>query len=183
MRKQFGFTLFELLATLGIGGLLLSIGVPSLTSFVRDANIISGTNGFLADLYYARNLAVTTNRRIVTCASSNGTSCNSVLWTDGRITFKDDDNDLVLDAGEEVVRVGKPLTSLGVSSAQFPSAITYRPNGRVMGAVVATNIGAFIVCDSRGPEHARGVIVDFNGRPRAVRLRDIGVTPVCPSIA
>ncbi|HZL92789.1 MAG TPA: GspH/FimT family pseudopilin [Vicinamibacterales bacterium] len=183
MRKQLGFTLFELLATLGIGGLLLSIGVPSLTSFVRDANIIGGTNGLLADLYYARNLAVTTNRRIVTCASSDGASCsNSAPWTDGRITFRDDNNNLTLDAGEEVVRVGKALASLGVSSVQFPSKITYRPNGRVMGAAVATNIGAFIVCDTRGPTHARSIIVDFNGRPRAVRLSDIGVTAVCPAI-
>jgi len=183
MRRQSGFTLFELLATVGIGGLLLSIGVPSLTKLVRDSSIISGTNGFLADLYYARNLAVTTNRRIVTCASSNGTSCNSALWTDGRITFRDDDNDLTLDVGEEVVRVGRPLPSLGVSSTQFPAAITYRPNGRVMGALVTTNVGAFIVCDTRGAAHARSVIIDFNGRPRAVRLSDIGVTPVCPSIS
>jgi len=185
MRRQSGFTLFELLATVGIGGLLLSIGVPSLTSFVRDSSIISGTNGFLADLYYARNLAVTTNRRIVTCASSNGTSCNSALWTDGRITFRDDDNDLTLDVGEEVVRVGKALPSLGVVSAAFPAVITYRPNGRAMGAVIATNVGAFIVCDTRGHEHGRVVMVDFNGRPRAVRLRDMDINNLiaCPSIA
>jgi len=182
MRRQSGFTLFELLATVGIGGLLLSIGVPSLTSFVRDANIISGANGFLADLYYARNLAVTTNRRIVTCASSNGTSCNSALWTDGRITFRDDNNNLVLDVGEEVVRVGRPLTGLGVSSGQFPAAITFRPNGRAMAAVPAANTGLFIVCDTRGPEHARRVWVDFNGRPRVDRPFPL-VTVVCPSIA
>jgi type IV fimbrial biogenesis protein FimT len=182
MRKQSGFTLFELLATLGIGALLLSIGVPSLASFIRDANIISGTNDFLADLHYARDLAVTSNRRVVTCASSDGASCNSVLWTDGRITFKDDDNDLVLDAGEEVVRVGKPLTNLGVSSALFPSAVTYRPNGRAL--VPPPGVGAFIVCDSRGAQPARSGIIDFNGRPRAVRLSDIGVTTVaCPTIA
>src|SRR5690606_20090807 len=99
---QAGFTLAELLVTIAVGAIVLGIGVPSYTSFAKNANMVSASNSFLFDLHYTRDTAVTRNTRVVMCASTNGTSCNASSWATGWLVFVDMDNDGVLDAGEPI---------------------------------------------------------------------------------
>ena len=75
---QKGFSLAELLATMGIAALLLSVGLPGLTSFAKNAHQVSAANDLLADFHYARDLAITSNSRVTVCPSNNGVSCNGV---------------------------------------------------------------------------------------------------------
>lgn len=182
LRAQAGFSLAELLTAVGVAALLFSVGLPSYTKFAKDANIVTSANGLLADMHYARDLAITQNRRVVMCPSDSGLDCDGAAWTDGWIVFVDDDNDRAHDAGEPVERVGAELSGLSLQSAQFPNSLVYRPGGRVMGATVQDNFGAFLMCDDRGAEHARAVIVDFSGRPRVTHLAAIGAKAVCPSV-
>jgi len=179
---QNGFTLAELLATVGIGALLLSIGLPGLTTFAKNSRQISISNEFLADFHYARDLAITNNNRVTICPSSNGVSCNGARWADGRIVFVDLDGDRIVDADETVQRVTTDMGDVDVATAEFGAAITYRPNGRAMAATVRDNSGEFVICDDRGAEHARALIVDVSGRPRISHENALGVVPTCPTI-
>ena len=179
---QTGFTLAELLATVGIGALLLSVGLPGLTTFAKNARQISVSNEFLADFHYARDLAITNNNRVTICPSSNGISCNGASWEDGRIVFVDNDGDRVVDADDVVQRITTDMGDVNVATTEFGAAITYRPNGRAMANTVRDNTGEFIICDDRGPDHARALIVDISGRPRISHENALGVTPTCPTI-
>ncbi len=181
-RRHRGFSLLELLVALAVGALLLSVGVPSFVTVTKNANIINSSNRFLADLHYTRDLAITRNRRVAMCPSTDGATCDSTDWTVGWMVFVDDDGDQTADAGEPVERVAEGLSDLAVDTNQFSAAITYRPNGRAMGASLATEVGAFLVCDDRGSDHARGIIVDFGGRPRVTHLAKMGVTVTCPTV-
>lgn len=178
---QSGFSLAELLATIGIGALLLSVGLPGLTTFAKNARQISVSNELLADFHYARDLAITNNNRVTICPSSNGASCNGAGWEDGRIVFIDADGDRVVDADETVQRVTTDMGDVDVATAQFGAAITYRPNGRAMANTPRDNSGEFIICDDRGAEHARALIVDISGRPRISHEDARGVQPSCPT--
>ena len=178
---QNGFSLAELLATIGISALLLSVGLPGLTTFAKNARQVSVSNDFLADFHYARDLAITNNNRVTICPSSNGTSCNGASWADGRIVFVDVDGDQVVDADEAVQRITTDMGEVDVTTAEFAAAITYRPNGRAMANSVRDNTGEFVICDDRGPDHARALIVDISGRPRISHENALGVVPTCPT--
>ena len=179
--SQCGFSLMELLTTIGVGALLISVGLPGLTEFTKNASIVSSSNTFLGDMHYARDLAVTRNSRVVLCPSDTGQSCNVNDWAAGWIVYVDDNNNSVLDVGETIERVGEGLSGLSVQPVKFGNSLTFRPSGRVMGATVGDNFGAFLLCDDRGAEHARAVVIEVSGRPRVSHLAQMGVTAPCPT--
>lgn len=178
--RQRGFSLAELLATMGIAALLLSVGLPSLTNFAKNARQVSVANEMLADFHYARDLAIASNARVTICPSSNGLTCDGAGWEDGRIVFLDTDGSLTLNGAETVQRVTGDVGDVDVNTAEFGASITYRPNGRAMANIVRNNTGEFIVCDDRGSSHARALIVDLSGRPRVSHEDSSGLPPTCP---
>ncbi|NNC64522.1 MAG: prepilin-type N-terminal cleavage/methylation domain-containing protein [Gammaproteobacteria bacterium] len=180
LEDQQGFSLAELLVTMGIAALLLSVGLPGLTSFAKDARQVSVANEMLADFHYARDLAITSNARVTICPSSNGATCDGAGWEDGRIVFVDTDGNLALNGAETVQRVTGDIGDVDVNTAEFGASITYRPNGRAMANIVRNNTGEFVVCDDRGSAHARALIVDMSGRPRISHEDSSGLPPTCP---
>jgi type IV fimbrial biogenesis protein FimT len=180
--SQSGFTLAELLVTMGIGALLLSVGVPAFTTVVMNSNQIGSANEFLSSMHLARDLAITRNVRVTMCPSDNGASCAAVAWHEGWIVFVDTDANGQVDAGEAVGRVVTQIEVPSITTAQFGNALIFRPNGRAMAGTVANNTGELTFCDQRGSAHARVAIVDMSGRPRISRKRMDGSAPVCPSV-
>lgn len=179
MAGQKGFTLIELLTTLAIASILLAVAVPGMRTFGLNSHQAAGVNEFVSSMHLARNTAITNNARVTICASSNGESCQPVPWDKGWIVFIDLDGDATLDAGESMVRAGTTLKNISISSVQFGDFLSYRPNGRVMAANVNQNSGLFSICDERGPAHAKGIQLDFSGRPRLVEPESGGVSLSC----
>ena len=99
----------ELLVTIAIGAILLSMGVPSLMSVVRDSKLDARASDFVMSLNTARSEAVRRNARATVCSSSNGTQCNNE-WEDGWIVFIDDGSTPgTVESGEEIVLVNEGL--------------------------------------------------------------------------
>ena len=168
MTRQKGFTLIELLTTLGIATILLSIAVPGMQEFKRNSRQTGGVNELISAMRIARNTAITTNSRVTVCASSNGSACEAVAWQSGWIAFVDRDADRILDADESILRAGGGVDGLTITSSQFANFCVFRPNGRVMNSSVSQNNGQFTICDDRGADYAKAILIDFSGRPRAV---------------
>jgi type IV fimbrial biogenesis protein FimT len=174
-----GFTLAELLIAIAVGALLFAVGIPSLTAFVRNSAQVSATNELVATLHFARDLAVTRNTRVTVCPSANGATCQGVDWNEGWIVFEDPDSDRVVDADETIERTGDDVGALAFTTGEFGGFLIFRPNGRVMGNDIRDNMGEFTVCDDRGDQHARVVIIDISGRPRVSDVMADGSAPSC----
>lgn len=179
MKRQKGFTLIELMTTLGIGAVLVSMAVPGMQTVAMNSKQRSGVNDLISAMHLARNTAITTNARVTLCASSNGTACESVAWNDGWIVFADLDSDQTVDGNEVVLRSGTEASGLDISSVQFSRFLMYRPSGRVMNASIGTNVGEFTICDGRGTDHLRIVAIDLSGRPRLTEYSTLGLSPSC----
>lgn len=97
-----GFTLAELLTTLAMVAILAALAVPSFSSLIRTNALTQSTNSFLTAVNLAKSEAVTRGGRVVMCKRS-GTGCdNDANWEDGWVIFVDEDEDNIVDAGEEI---------------------------------------------------------------------------------
>lgn len=180
MRRENGFTLIELMIAVGLTGLLLSMAVPALDIFVSNARQTGAINDFVSSIHQARSTAVTTNSRVTICPSSGGTNCEVTGWNSGWIVFGDPDSDRNVDNDETIIASSGEIDGLTIQSGEFGAFLMYRPNGRVMNASLNGSSGSFSVCDGRGANYAKVMILDLSGRPRLSKTLADGSVPVCP---
>lgn len=179
MRRQNGFTLIELMTAVGLTGLLLSMAVPAMDSFVSNARQTGAINDFVSSIHLARSTAITTNTRVTVCPSANGVTCENTDWDRGWIVFSDLDSDQIVDLNETIVGQSAGINNLSIESATFGQFLLYRPNGRAMNVSVNGSSGEFVVCDSRGASRAKVMIIDLSGRPRQSKKLADGSDPTC----
>src|SRR5690606_41949543 len=105
--KQHGFTLYELLITLLVIGIVLVIGVPNLSDFTRNSRITGAANGLHTSFMVARSEAARAKTNIPICASaapmSAGADGDGASFDGGRISIIDEDGNDLRDAAEEHV--------------------------------------------------------------------------------
>lgn len=167
-----GVSLPEISVALALVSLLLGMAVPELVDLVRDTRLVSGGNSLIADLHLARSTAIQRNRSVVLCRSEDQQTCARsprarADWSMGWIVFVNRDGDDRRDPGEPLLRVSR---GVGPGVSLFFNQwwrVSYHPNGR------AKN-GTFTLCDARGPEAARAVILYLTGRPRTARQSSRG---------
>ena len=89
---QSGFTLIELMVTVTIRAILVSIAVPAMTSFMNSNRLTNHTSALRQAIQYARSEAVSKNQNVSICASSDGTTCTGA-WNQRWIVFTDANDD------------------------------------------------------------------------------------------
>lgn len=107
-----GLTLIELMITISIVAILMSIAVPSYR-YVTNANRISSeVNGLVGDLQFARAQAIKEGRTVTVCSSTDGASCaDSSSWHTGWIVFSDSNGNATVDVGEPIWRMQRAFSS------------------------------------------------------------------------
>jgi len=167
--SQSGLTIVEVLITLVIIGAVMSVGLPSMTSFVESAQVESDSNALFNSLQRARSESATRNSRVSLCKIDQAapTTCdNSQAWHSGWIVFEDSDTNGVRGAGEAIFS-----TSLGmrpntiVTTADYGTTISFLPSGGV------SNNGSLNICVNGNV--SRSIIINATGRPRIAEA-------VCP---
>lgn len=80
--RECGLTLIELLVTIAIVGILLSIALPSFREFLVGNRLSSDVNGFIGLINYARSEAISRNQSVVICPKSDSTTAcvSSQFW-------------------------------------------------------------------------------------------------------
>ena len=179
MHKESGVTLIELMIAVALTGLLLSMAVPAMGIFVSNSRQTSAINDFVSSMHVARSTAITTNARVTLCASAGGNDCEAVAWNEGWIVFRDQDSDQSVDVDEVVLSSSEGIEGLNIQSGEFGQFMMYRPTGRVMNASINGNSGQFTVCDDRGADHAKVMIIELSGRPRISETLADGSSPSC----
>ncbi|MBT8092485.1 MAG: GspH/FimT family pseudopilin [Gammaproteobacteria bacterium] len=167
-RREGGFTLLELMVTISILGVVLSIGVPSYRGVVMDNRLASQANLFATSIKLARSNAVKYQRSATVCSSSNfdaslPTCSSSADWSNGWIVWVDKDRDAATDANEIISVFGPIHQSSELKSA---SANRFSFDGRGFGTAAA---GELTLCDSRSGETGRVIKVNATGRTNISR--------------
>ena len=174
MVSERGFTLVELMITVALAAILISVAVPTLSQFTMNARQTGAINDFVSTIHIARSTAITTNARVTVCASSGGNACEGVSWDQGWIAFSDANSNQFVDGSDAIVTSGEGIERVSIQSGEFGQALQFRPNGRI-----AAGAGHFAVCDKRGAEYAKVVVVGLSGRPRLSSYRADGTSPNC----
>lgn len=173
-----GFTLPELLVTVAIAAILLGLAIPSYRTFMLDTRRSSVTNDVVAAMQAARSEAITRGVVVTVCPSTNGTFCatniSTTNWRSGWIVFVDDNLNNVGETtdgnGTRQSDEPAPLRVFPAQSEQIsitaPQAFRFRPYGQSSSNATVT------ICDERGVNYARGVVVASSGRARIACRRD-----------
>ena len=155
-RAQNGFTLYELMITLLIVGVVLTLGMPNLTAFTQNSRITTTANNLHAAFQVARSEAARSKATITICASDNSMDATADCqgnWEDGFIIFLDLNGDIARAGADESVLRAHPAVAKGVNlviannSTYFSFASTGLGRGNVGGQPAVSQI---IVCDERG---------------------------------
>jgi type IV fimbrial biogenesis protein FimT len=165
MRRALGFTLWELLWTLAVAGVLLGVGVPAFSVFLLDARRTADINALVLAVQLARSEAAKRGRPVIVCLTQDRQRCGGdPAVQSGFMAYVnlDDAYPPQRSADEPLLFAHEPeVTGTIVSNRPF---YEFRPGRR------STN-GTVVFCDRRGAAAARAVIVSYTGRPR-VDTRD-----------
>ena len=160
-KHQSGFTLYELLITVLVIGVIITIGVPNMREFTANSRVTATANDLLSAFLLARTEAARSKENVTVCASANGTTCASTSFDDGWIVFVDIDGDGVVDGGDgdavvrqfPAINQGIDITALDVAN-NAADDFTFAPSGLGLGN--AGVLSTATICDDRGNRVAAG---------------------------
>ena len=175
MKKDSGFTLVELMITLVVAAILVTVAIPNFRTLIQNNRLTTEINEFLTAVSITRSEAVKRADRITMCKSSDGAACVATGdWSQGWIIFIDSNNDAAA-TGEEVLRVHGSL-STGTTldgSANLDNYISYESDGTSQLTTGAVQSGTAILCDDRGSGNGKGVAINATGRARTISGTDV----------
>lgn len=166
-----GFTLIELMVTLSIAAVLLTVAAPSFSTFQRNAQLTSFANTVVATLNAARGEAIKRGRNALLVPSDN------TSWSSGWVVFVDTNRNFTYDSATDLLvftREAPPsyltLSANGTASAAPPyimfDAQGYAINKSAGFGSLVFNIVRNDVSTGLAASETRRVIVSNTGRVR-----------------
>jgi type IV fimbrial biogenesis protein FimT len=161
-QTRYGFTVMELMVSISITAILLSLGVPAFQEYSLRQRMNASISALHSDLLYGRSQAVYRNSQVVACPGKPRDGCAvSTDWTAGWLIFDDLNTDRQLQDGEDLLRHGQGLEDIMIHSSSGRTNFRFYPNGTTPGSN-----GSFSLCGLGGPDHARKLVISNLGRIR-----------------
>ena len=173
-RKDAGLTLIELLITLALAAILLTLGVPAFTGSLERTRVATTMHQVSADLAMARSTAIMRRAQVVACPRTLDYRCRDDSdWSHGWIVFTDDDGNRQPDEEAHIVRATDPPSHRSLAVDSTRRFLRYQRDGRS-----AHSNQTVRVCSGK---HLAGTVVVNNlGRVRSAR--PAADTP-CPHVS
>jgi len=150
-KKHTGFTLIELMITLAVAAIVMTLGAPSFQSFFLNNRMSTQANDLISSLNLARSEAIKRAASVKVCSSNDQATCSG-SWTNGWIVITADD--------VELIRVYGALKGTSTLTATS-NTVTFTSAGFLSGAQTT-----FTLCDSNETgEEGRQIVVTATGRP------------------
>ena len=165
-RIQQGVTLVELIFTLAITAIVLSIAVPSLSSLIAGIQMTTAVNNFVGNLHFARNEAIKRFQKVVLCPTSDGTSClDSFEWHQGLMIFvKSSGEGTKRESDDPILRTLIPFSErVSIKTSKSRQALYYLPTGTSPASTTTIKF-----CHPSGRTDRRGIVIS-NTRTRISR--------------
>jgi len=170
-----GFTLYELLVTMLVAGVIFGLGVPNLLEFTRNNQMTAAANDLLTSVLMARSEAVNLRRPVTLCASPAPFDEAPVCSADGAgtnggyIVWADADSDAAVDAGEDILLQTEAPEQISIYSSN--GYINFSPSGFVNDIPgLGLSIRLLLLCDERGNVPVSGSL----SAARALRIQPTG---------
>jgi len=169
-----GFTIPEIMITLGVIAIVLSTAVPSMSNMIKDNRLATQLNRVVADIHFARSEAVKRDVRVILCRSASPNAPTPVcggterVWDTGYIIFADDgkySNKVYNDGTDVLLRRGQPtLPGIKIrTNATWNNNLEFNSNGTTNEDNYTAKMS---LCDDRGTEQGRQIQVMPNGIPK-----------------
>ncbi|NOQ79557.1 MAG: prepilin-type N-terminal cleavage/methylation domain-containing protein [Gammaproteobacteria bacterium] len=166
VRYSKGFTLIELMITIVILSILVSIAIPSFQETIRRNTVTATANDLIASLLFARSEAIKREQNVAIITSDN--------WASGWEIFIDSNKNNVKNNGEEVLN-SYTLDIANISIAGnggVNTAIVYSPSGRIKNTLTSPTTDFLQISNK---DLTRCIRFSLTGRPRVDKLsRDNG---------
>lgn len=154
-QKAPGFTLIEVVVTLSIAVILVSLAAPGFQQMIANNRAAALSNEIVRALNLARSEAVTRGVRVTVCKSdkvdTDTPECNtSASWQNGWVIFTDLSGNGEVDTSDTVLRVGQPMILNGSIDAgsKIENYISFLPDGQPRVGAMVGNATLTICVDS-----------------------------------
>lgn len=160
MRNK-GFTLVELMVTISIVAILAVVAVPAFSDMVKNNRMVSVRNNLLNAIQYARSEAVSRNRSVSICPSTDQLTCAATNdWATGWIVFEDTATGATATV-DTIIRVYEGVNGFNVDFVSTGVATTddffrFQPTGMLD---TEFDSGTFELCDPEEKVDARAIII------------------------
>lgn len=164
MNKYKGFTLIELMITVAIMSIMLTVGLPSFQSIIASSRLTSSANAMISALQLARSEALKQHKTVIIAPQKDKG------WSDGWGVFIDLNKDDILQNTEQVLATtlfDELSSTIGIT-ATYSDHIGYSANGRPIHDGTQINSDSwFLFCSPKGsPTDFRKVVISLTGRMR-----------------
>jgi prepilin-type N-terminal cleavage/methylation domain-containing protein len=123
-----GLTLIELLVTLAVAAILITVGVPAMTSLLERFRAQDAVSQWRGDLVYARQVAAAYQTSVTVCPMAGTTSCDGD-WTGGYTAFIDVNSNGTLDAEDESLHQRDAINDQDHINPTAPPQIRFTEDG------------------------------------------------------
>jgi type IV fimbrial biogenesis protein FimT len=160
-----GFTLPELMITLSVAAILVTLATPSYLNFIQKNNALVLANQLVSDLNTARVNALSTGAQVSLCPINDSTAStcgNETKWSNGWVVFKDPNNQFTFNS-TTLLHESNYTSTTGVTYTVSPSNIS-QVGYNALGALSTTPFSVTIRPNSCSGSQAQLVSVSSSGR-------------------
>lgn len=203
--REGGLTLIELVITLSIVAILVSLGAPAFDRMMRELRLVAAVDRFYAEILTTRSEAIKRGGTVIMCRTGDpldlagdgenprcrsnihpgGAALPSHDWSHGWLTYTTRPGF----HGERNYDPGDGDRLIGTGDVDFArKGITVRTNNsgnswltfQGDGSLNETNVVHYAICDARGVNHGRLITIFLDGQARIDDLPTATVTACTP---